>query len=180
MYNLEIHLTPDSIDMVTSRGDQITDGGIYNGTAGNLYYYYTKIKYLESKDDAEELKEAYESFDLAFDTNAEVWKLMTMDQRSIPSFFMGISGMMTLGYLVYIKQGNKSKADLCLGRILAFVDLPIEQFELLYGKTGLLYSLLKIKEEVPNCTEVDYPILSVTLEIIEAGLRNYTDETLTK
>ena len=36
MYNLEIHLTPDSIDMVTSRGDQITDGGIYNGTAGNL------------------------------------------------------------------------------------------------------------------------------------------------
>ena len=79
-----------------------------------------------------------------------------------------------------IKQGNKSKADLCLGRILAFVDLPIEEFELLYGKSGLLYSLLKIKEEVPNCTEVDYPILSVTLEIIEAGLRNYTDETLTK
>ena len=180
MFNIETHLTPDSIEMISSQGKEFKDGGIYIGTAGNLYYCYSKIKYLEEIDDHEELKEAYESFDLAFDTNAEVWKLMSMDQRSIPSFFMGITGMMTLGYIVYDKLGNKSKSEMWLNRILAFVELPLEEAELLYGKSGLLFSLLKIKDYNPKCTEVDFPILSVTIEIIEAGLVNYTDETLMK
>lgn len=156
--------------MISSDGDEFKDGGIYIGTAGNLYYYYKKIKYYEKLGDQEEMKEAIEAFELAFDTNLEVWKLQSMNKKSIPSFFMGMPGILTLAYLVFDEYGESTKAIQCLNRIADFTELPVEEAELLYGTAGFLYCLLLIKDYKPTLTKFDDAILHTTLNIIEHGL----------
>lgn len=112
MFNLETHLTPHSIEMILSDGHEFKNGGIYIGTGGNLVYYYKKILYYEKIGNEAEVKEATEAFEIAFETNQEVWRHQSMDEKNIPSFFMGMPGIYTIGYIVYYKYvNNKTRAE---------------------------------------------------------------------
>ena len=165
-FHLETHLTPDAYEMVTSSGEEFKDPSIYIGTSGNLYYYYTKLKFFEKKQNQEEVKEALESFNIAFEINLELWKNQTMDKKNISSFFMGIPGVMTMGYLIFHKYNEATKAEQCLTKILDYTELPVTEGELLYGSTGLLYCLLMVKDYNPDCTRVDKPMMNLVLDII--------------
>lgn len=114
IFNLETHLTPDTFEMVTSQGEEFKDPSIYIGTGGMLVYYYRKIKYFQSIQDEEGIKEAKENFDLAFDTNIQIWQYQKMNKKNIQSFFMGKPGIMTLGYIVYNEFEDFTKAIQCL------------------------------------------------------------------
>ena len=177
MFNIETHITPDTYEMISSNGEEFKDGGIYVGTSGSLVYYYKKIKYYQSKNIQEEVKEALEGFQIAFETNLEVWKMQSMKTKQIASFFLGMPGLLTLGYLVF-SDTNKTHADEWLGRLLDYCELPIQAGELLYGHTGLLYCLLLIKSNNPELSKIDEVIKNITIELIHYGINEELDDML--
>ncbi|CAI2367935.1 unnamed protein product [Moneuplotes crassus] len=159
--------------MITSQGDEFKDPGIYVGTGGLLLYFYKKIKYLQMM--REDLEETKESFDICFETNLELWKHQKMSKKQIPSFFMGMPGILTIGYLFYHEFGNESRAYECLSHICNYAEMPLEESEILYGHAGLLYCLLLIKDNNPECAKVDKYIFQVTLELIQHGIDNFDE-----
>lgn len=110
MSNIETNMTPDTDMTVYSTGEESKDGSIYSGTRGSLVYYYKKLKLCQSYGLDQDIQQTFENFQVAFETNIDIWKYQSVKQKRIPSFYLGIPGLVTMGYLIFDEFNKESEA----------------------------------------------------------------------
>ena len=112
-------------------------------------------------------------------------KSLSLIQSTIPklksrryTFLCGDSGVLSVGSVVHYLKGNHNESNRLLALIRSMVDHHIDMTselpdELLYGRSGYLFSLLFVRKYIPNCSQVidDNLIRKVVKAIIRSGQR---------
>eukprot|EP00826_Nyctotherus_ovalis_P044144 TRINITY_DN474_c0_g3_i1.p1 TRINITY_DN474_c0_g3~~TRINITY_DN474_c0_g3_i1.p1 ORF type:complete len:344 (-),score=77.59 TRINITY_DN474_c0_g3_i1:10-1041(-) len=94
---------------------------------------------------AEHLKNAL----TAFEANVSVISSGKVPAKKLtsPSFYMGLPGLYTMGSLIYREMGKEEETKNCYKKVMEGLKLCSSketEDELLYGKAGYLYCLLKL------------------------------------
>ena len=92
------------------------------------------------------------------------------------SFILGDSGVLSIGSVAYHIKGNPSQCNKSLNLLKSMIDFTTDinsqlPDELLYGRSGFLYSLLFVRKLIPNSNQIigDNDIRSVVNAILQSG-----------
>ncbi|CAG2102460.1 unnamed protein product, partial [Medioppia subpectinata] len=164
----------DCCEVVWKRGLLVKGYGLCHGTAGNGYAFLRM--YQLTKEEKYVLRAV--RFDKALPYIQPVIKRLRLKRRDI-SFLLGDSGVLSIASVIHHLKGNQNECNSSLNTLKSMVkyctdigsDTPDE---LLYGRSGFLYSLLYVRKFVPTSHQIieDKDIRAVVDAIIKSGQRS--------
>jgi len=140
---------PNSSYSIESSGKKGIDLTMYTGTFGNVYIYWRIYLMYKNRKNIAKSEEFFKHAMDAFNTNDQLAikysKPSSKSEKKSPSFFMGESGLYTLGALLFLEKNDLAASQKCYKKVLSAFELckvDYAQDELLYGNAGYLYCLL--------------------------------------
>ncbi|KRY10622.1 LanC-like protein 2 [Trichinella patagoniensis] len=155
------YLTPLWINAI--RNESENDFSVYTGISGYALLYYHLYQKLNDDNSSDYLTKAVKSINMT-----KRWKTRT------PTFLCGTGGSYAIEALVHRSAKQDAIASGALEKLIAMAneteneDLPDE---LLYGRSGYLYSLMLVRKEFGNFSGLDAAIAKVVDEIYRSGIR---------
>ncbi len=149
---------PASQATYESTGKKSLDLTMYTGSFGNVFVQWRLYQLAKARQDQARMAEFLSTALVAFKVNAGLLekhgkKHSHSSGEEDPSFFMGKSGLYTLGALLYREAGKAAEMLGCYKAVLsalALCKLPTAEDELLYGNAGYLYCLLALYKTDPG------------------------------
>ena len=149
------------------------DIGIYAGSGGNIIIWWKLYQWYLKNGQLAESQIALANSLVAFEINKSIIEGPNSINPRTVSFFFGSAGIYTMGAIIYSTLGNKTQRDSCMGKVLEVLPIALEaqtEDELLYGRTGYLYSLLLLTTHNPVIFNVEKEVLSLVQALYEFGL----------
>lgn len=145
---------------------ELNDTSVYTGLTGAAILY---LKIYESNLFAESncLQKCF---------NVISKTLESFRRIKVPTFMCGEVGLLTVAALVKNKLGQDCKEHLSsiasVHNSLCNINSDVPD-EILYGRAGYLYSLLLLRSQIANCTDIitDHLIRSVITAILNSGIQ---------
>ena len=145
------------------QGIDWSDNSVYTGLSGYSLMYYFLFKKSQSPSQLEKAK-IYADKALAKCRGKRI------------SFICGDTGPIAVSALIYNALNNHERVDELIGKITSLIPLVTKigseiPDEYLYGRSGYLYSLILLRQEIPRTSSVinDHVLRQVISAILESG-----------
>jgi lantibiotic modifying enzyme len=166
---------PEKAKKIYSNKKEKIDYSIYSGSGGNVYSfwrYHILQKKIGSKDSIEKSLSLFKAY---WNANFNLVQSGIIPTKA-PSFFQGSVGIFTMGCILAKEINSKKDFESNLAYIIAQKDsaqCQQSEYELLYGSTGYLYSLLLIKVQCQNIFEfnIDEEIKEMFVYLFNCGTK---------
>ncbi|RWS26449.1 lanC-like protein 2 [Leptotrombidium deliense] len=147
------------------------DYSVYTGVAGYAYLYLHLSKVF-TKYTVQEHKQTFLSAAQKY-----VEKALQLSKKNKSTFLCGTAGAISLAAIIYHEQSMTDKSDEMLKRLIS-IDSKHESYdEMLYGRAGILYSLMFAKQSIETQSIINSThIRSVIEQILKSGQKTAQKE----